>query len=349
MKKKLIASLLLVTMALSLFTGCAKTPKADPKVKALLDGKKVLFVGCSYTYYGGVVARTADTNLTTDLAGRVNDPGYFYQLCKAHGAEVNVVDWTFGGHSLRAIFSDKPCSVRPPCEGKTPNGHMEFFTDRVYDYVILNEVQRPGQSAEEIRDGIKDIAKMFKDANPGVKLFYIVHNGVYSSGHSGYGNEWLKSLSLIEKEGITILDWGTLVWDVATGKTQVPGGTQSYNKSSFIVSKEPGDGYHPNLLSGYIFALMTFSAITGLDAVGQPYDFCYKEDHEAYPVSLWLALDYFKETYYRYDDKETPDVNERKTNFIEVFNSEADMKGLQSLVNTYLADETNAWEKYITE
>lgn len=347
MKKKLIASLLLLAMAVSLFAGCAKTPKADPKVMAALDGKKVLFVGCSYTYYGGTVARPAESNLTTDLAGRMNDQGYFYQLCKANGAEVNVVDWTFGGHALKYLLGTEPCSVRPPCEGKTPGGHLAFLTDRAYDYVILNEILRNGESAEEILESVKGYAKIFKDANPNVKLFYIVHDGVYTT--SGYGNEWLKSLSLIEKEGITILDWGTLVWDVANGKTQVPDGTQSYNANSFIVSADKSDGYHPNPLAGYLYALMTFSAITGVDAVGQPYDFCYSEEHEAYPISLWLHLDYFKETYYKWDNKETPDVDERKTNFIEVFNSEADMKGLQSLVNTYLQDDANAWEKYITE
>ncbi|MBQ3501370.1 MAG: hypothetical protein IJA70_08100 [Oscillospiraceae bacterium] len=347
MKKKLIASILFLTMAVSLFAGCAKTPKADPKVKAALDGKKVLFVGNSFTYYGGVVARTAETNLDPVLANRVNDQGYFYQLCKAHGAEVNVVDWTFGGHGLEELLGTEPCETRPPCEGKTPSGHLAFLTDRTYDYVILSQNRCPDdESAEETLENVKDYAKIFKDANPDVKLFYVVHDGVYAVE---YGSEWLKAVSLIEKEGITVLDWGTLVWDVATGKTQVPGAKESYNKSSFIVSKEPGDGYHPNPLTGYLFALMTFSAITGLDAVGQPYDFCYKEESGVYPISLWLQLDYFKETYYRYDDKETPDVNERQTNFIEVFNSEADMKGLQSLVNTYLADDTNAWEKYITE
>ena len=345
--KKLIASLLLIAMAVSLFTGCAKTPKADPKVKAALDGKKIIFVGSSSTYYGGTVARTADTNLDPVLANRVNDQGYFYQLCRAHGAEVNVVDWTFGGHDLGALLGSEPCTTRKPCEGTTPEGHLAFLTDRYYDYVILNEIQRPGESAEEILESVKGYAKIFKDANPDVKLFYIVHDGVYKT--SGYGNEWLRSLSLIEKEGITILDWGTLVWDVINGKTQVPGAKEKYNQNSFIVSRDYTDGYHPNILSGYLFALMTFSAITGTDAVGQPYDFCYSKDNANYPVSTRFLTEYYKESYYRYDNKETPDVNERQTNFIEILGSEADMKGLQSLVNTYLAGDTNAWEKYITE
>ena len=345
--KKLIASLLLIAMAVSLFTGCAKTPKADPKVKAALDGKKVLFVGCSYTFYGGCVVPSDEHNHGRELAPRLSDNGFFYQLCRAAGAEVNVVDWTFGGHALGALLGSEPCTTRPPCEGTTPEGHLAFLTDRYYDYVILNEIQRPGESAEEILESVKGYAKIFKDANPDVKLFYIVHDGVYKT--SGYGNEWLRSLSLIEKEGITILDWGTLVWDVINGKTQVPGAKEKYNQNSFIVSRDYTDGYHPNILSGYLFALMTFSAITGTDAVGQPYDFCYSKDNANYPVSTRFLTEYYKESYYRYDNKETPDVNERQTNFIEILGSEADMKGLQSLVNTYLAGDTNAWEKYITE
>ncbi len=350
MKMKLIVSLLLVTMAVSLFAGCSKAPDVDPQVKAALDGKKVLFVGCSYTYYGGTVTRDLEeTNLKTGLDTRVNDKGYFYQLCRAAGAEVNVVDWTFGGHALSDLLGEEPCAVRPPCQGMTPNGHLAFLTDRTYDYVILNEIGRGDDSAEEILESVKGYAKIFKDANPDVKLFYIVHDGVYVPSPSRYGDEWHKSFCLIEKEGITILVWGTLVWDVVTGKTQVPGATQNYNQNSFIVPADKSDGYHPNPLSGYHYALMTYCAITGQDATAQPYDFCYSEEHEAYPISLWLQLDYFKDYYYKWDNKETPDVNERQTNFIEVFNSEADMRGLQSLVNTYLADETNAWEKYIAE
>ncbi|MBQ7036765.1 MAG: hypothetical protein IJN74_04665 [Clostridia bacterium] len=344
--KKLIASLLLIAVAVSLFAGCAKTPKADPKVKAALDGKKVLFVGCSYTYYGGCVVPSDENNHGRELAPRLNDNGFFYQLCRAAGAEVNVVDWTFGGHNLKNLLGPEPCTASQPCAGTTPNGHIAYMTDRAYDYVILNEIKRAGESAEEILESVKGYAKIFKDANPNVKLFYILHDGVYASN---YGKEWLKSVSLIEKEGITILDWGTLVWDVATGKAQVPGAKEKYNQNSFIVSKDYTDGYHPNILSGYLFALMTFSAITGTDAVGQPYDFCYSKDNANYPVSTRFLTEYYKESYYRYDNKETPDVNERQTNFIEILGSEADMKGLQSLVNTYLAGDTNAWEKYITE
>jgi hypothetical protein len=55
--------------------------------------------------------------------------------------------------------------------------------------------------------------------------------------------------------------------------------------------------------------------------VGQPYTFCFdKELHKKFD------LEAFKEGNY-------PDG---ETNFIEVFHSEADMRGLQKLVDAYL-------------
>ena len=346
MKKKLTASLLLIVMAVSLFAGCSKSPKADPKVMTALDGKKILFVGSSSTYYGGCVNPSDESNLNRELEDRQNDDGFFYQLCKAAGAEVNVVDWTFGGHALSALLGTEPCTTRTPCEGTTPEGHLAFLTDRYYDYVIIQSSQH-GSTIEDSIESFKKYTAVFKAENPDVKIYYAVPHIVYVNN---WENFRIKFLSALEKEAdVTILDWGTLVWDVIAGKTEVPGATLPYNKSSFVISKDFEDGYHPNPLTGYLSAAMTFSAITGVDATTLPYDFCYSKENPNYPISMRFSDAVFIDTYYRYDNKETPDVNERKTNYVEIFSSEADMKGLQSLVNTYLKDETNAWEKYITE
>ena len=346
--KKFTALFLLVSLAASLLGGCSKAPATDLRVKEALDGKKVLFVGSSATYYGGCVtpSDTDESNLVRELDTRTHDNGFFYQLCKANGAEVNVVDWTFGGHGVTALLGTEPCTTRTPCEGTTPEGHLAFLTDRYYDYVII-EASYHGSAIEDSIENFKKYTDIFKAENPNVKIYYAVPHIVYARNWSNFR---IKLLSSLEKElDVTILDWGTMVEDIINGKTAVPGATLSYNKSSFVVSTNFEDGYHQNILSGYLTALMAFSAITGIDAVGQPYDFCYSTENENYPVATRFLTDYYKETYYRYDNKETPDVNERKTNFVEIFQSEADMKGLQSLVNTYLKDETNAWEKYITE
>ena len=68
---------------------------------------------------------------------------------------------------------------------------------------------------------------------------------------------------------------------------------------------------------------MVYSAITGDSAVGQPYGFC--DDPTVDPQ---FDLEAYKEKRYVY---------EPHTNFIEVFRSEADMTGLQQLVDQYLA------------
>ena len=48
-----------------------------------LHGKKILFIGNSYTFYGNTVIHKGYTVLTRER--RDNDPGYFYQLCKLGG------------------------------------------------------------------------------------------------------------------------------------------------------------------------------------------------------------------------------------------------------------------------
>ena len=83
------------------------------------------------------------------------------------------------------------------------------------------------------------------------------------------------------------------------------------------------DGHHQNLLAGYLTAMMTYCAITGESAVGQSYDFC---DNSA--LNPKFDLEAFKAEYYTFDPY---------TNFIEVFQSEPDMKGLQQLVDQYIA------------
>lgn len=288
-----------------------------------LDGKKVIFVGCSYTYYGGTVRKTDYT--ITSQEKRSNDQGYFYQLCKANGAEVSVTDWCYGGHDLTDLF-DGHCDANNTDKG---HDHLADLTDRYFDYVVLQEIKVPGDwSAEDYLNNAKGIMEIFREANPNVQFFYVVHDGVYTGN---YSTEWKNSVKLIQEEGAVIIDWGTLVWDVINGDASVPGAEQKYNKSSFIVSTSQSDGYHPNLLSGYLNALMTYCAITGETAVGQPAAFLTDGTMEDY----YFDIDTFARVYYKWDDEAT-EVDESKTNFREVFRSETDMKGLQTLANEYL-------------
>lgn len=89
----------------------------------MLDGKKFIFIGNSFTHYGGtVIAKTCDI-LHQPL--RTNDDGYFYNLCKLNGAETAVTCWCYGGHRLKDIFGDV-CEVsHKSCLGQN---HMSYLT-----------------------------------------------------------------------------------------------------------------------------------------------------------------------------------------------------------------------------
>jgi hypothetical protein len=135
--------------------------------------------------------------------------------------------------------------------------------------------------------------------------------------------------------GVSIVNWGELVYNVAKGNESVRGSTMKYNKETFIKNNKgvkngsgvvgsgsSGDAHHPNPLSGYITALMAYTAITGRSAVDQPYAFCSDK-----AVHRYFDIDAFREAHYN---------GTKTTNFNEVFASPSDMKGLQMLVNEYI-------------
>ncbi len=325
-KRTILAAIVLI-LALAV-------PACGGESSGSLNRKKIIFVGCSYTYYGNIVHRgTMDIDVQNGvfrLADRVNDQAFFYQLCKANGAEVQVTDWTYGGHDLTDLF-DGSCAAERGCNGWD---HLSYLTDLKYDYVVLQDITVPGvETPEGYLQIVKDIMAVFKKANSKTKFFYVIHDGVYTQHYPSY---WKQAVRLIEQEGVTILDWGTLVWDVANGITEVPGAAHEYNKQSFIISRTSADGYHPNQLSGYLFTLMTYSAITGTSAVGQPYEFCTADMD---------ALNRFIKSKYAYDFKETPE-DERVTNYVEILTSAADIEGLQTLVDEYLKNPSKLTKDY---
>jgi len=336
MKKRLLAMILAGCIFTSL-TGCGSKSTTPSPNAQVLDNKKIIFIGSSYTYWGGTVfAGDYLVNKSPfEQEARENDQGYFYQICKANGVDVNVTDWTFDAHGLPDIFGDlcSHCNIN----------HLSYLTDLNYDYVVLQGGQRPEfETPEDYFECAKSIMDLFREANPDVKLFYVVHDGVYvrESQKDEY-DLFQKAIGLVEAEGATIIDWGTLVWDVISGTTSVPGGKLDYNKNSFIVSRNINDGYHPNPLSGYINALMTYCTITGDSAVGQDYTVCTTENDD---YGLY-NLEKFKGFCYTHDLYGTKEVDERETNYIEIFNSPKDMKGLQKLIDKYITNK--AWLNYV--
>jgi hypothetical protein len=95
-----------------------------------------------------------------------------------------------------------------------------------------------------------------------------------------------------------------------------------------VVAKSAKDGYHPNLLSGYITTLMTYCAITGAKAKGKTYDFCNDASlNDKFAKAEWFSFQGFKDKYYMFGS----------TNFIEIFSSKNDMRGIQGLIDKHLA------------
>lgn len=279
-----------------------------------LDGKKVIFIGNSYVYYGQTVMNKPKSVLTQ--AERSNDHGYFYQLCRACGAEVEVTNWTFGGHGLTDLFSE-PCLRPGSCEG---HRHEFELTDRAFDYVIVS----PGggeRSAQNIASDFAYIVNFFRDANPDVRIVCLGNLGAH--GYSSFRTVLpaiFNYYRTLEDMGIIIADWGGIVNGIIDGEYAVPGAAQAYTAKSFIVK----DGFHPNPLAGCITCLTAYCAITGESAVGKPYHFFGDSG-----LNPKFDFGLYSGKYYT-----TPE----ESNYTDVFASPADMLGIQRLIDWYLAE-----------
>ena len=293
------------------------TEMEEIKETVSLDGKRVIFIGNSYVYYGRTVINQSTSVMTQ--AERENDKGFFYQLCKENGYEVNVTNWTFGGHGL-ADFFGAPCAhSTSACKGTR---HEDQLKNRYYDYVFVS----PGggeRQARTLADDFDYIIKFFKEANPDVKIVCLGNLGCH--GYSSFGTDLpaiYNHYPTLADKGVIIADWGGLVYRIMHGIYTVPGGSQTYSQNSFIVK----DGFHPNMLAGYITTLMAYCTVTGESAVGQTCDFCNDRS-----INAKFNFNTYVSDYY---------TAEITTNFPDIFASASDMRGIQELVDRYLAEKT---------
>ena len=301
-------------------------PEIPDEPTSVLDGKKVIFIGNSFTYYGQTVFERDWSESYQEE--RENDKGYFYQLCAQNGENVSVTNWTFGSHSL-ANFCQHPCNNKN-CKSYGSD-HLEQLTDRYYDYVIISGGRKSTTTEEAFLGSMETLMDFFKEANPDVKFVYLCCSGSHNiSVEPSFPVNVLNNLKTIAEWGVTVVDWGKLVADIINGETEVPNATAEYSKSSFIVSTSRKDGYHPNQLTGYITSLMTYCAITGESAVGQPYDFCSDASlNPDFDFDSYIELNYeYSRRYYS-----------TTTNYPEIFESDADMEGIQTLIDQYLAEK----------
>lgn len=291
-------------------TANATDANVSKAAKEKLDGKKVLIVGNSLCFYGHAVLRDGTDVLTQEQ--RNNDQGYFYQLCKSQGAEVAVTDWSFGDHSLWETLGNS--CTRDTCYGVD---HLSYLTDRYYDYVVFTPYEKDFDG--NMQEYLQPMMDIFLAVNPNVQFLLAVPHMAYTHNFA-----WTPKLSQIDRSKLTVCNWGKMVTDIMDGKIQVPNATQQYIKNSFVVSVSEKDGFHQNVLAGYITSLMIYCAITGDSAVGLPYDFCSDAT-----IDTRFNFEVYRKEKYTYDTF---------TNFVEIFGSPADMDGLQQLVDRYLAE-----------
>lgn len=311
--QKLLSLILCLALLFGINACNTDVPKHDPPTDVgggnqenggnenMLDGKKIIFIGDSFIYYGGVVLNGSPS--------RYHDEGYFYELCRANGADVSVTNWTYGGKGISYIY----------------NNYLEELEDPYYDYVVFSGGRNSSSKAQDYFDVLEKYMTFFRDANPYVEFLYLVSSGAHNiSVAESFPIEILNSLAAFEEMGITIVDWGKMVADIIRGTAPLAQTENTLNKNTFIVHQSDADGYHPNQLTGYLTALMTYIAITGESAVGQSYDFWNDTSLDGR-----FSPDRFIETYYK----------KGETNYPAVFSSARDMHALQTLVDTYFAEK----------
>ena len=314
--KRAIALAMALISCISL-GGCIQLPQ-DPTQsteppqltgKAALQGKKVLFVGDSMVFWGHCVMNNSSDEK------RYDDRGYFYQLCNANGIDITVTNWTHPGKGLEYIYDNYIANEAYP----------DRLKDFQYDYIIVSGGRSAMNTGAYMMGILEKYIALFRAANPNVKFLYLVSAAAHKIAlNQSFPTDLLNNLDEIEKMGVTIIDWGKVVSDIVDGITPVPGATQEFNFDSFVVSRTEEDGAHPNVLAGYITALMTYCILTGESAVGQPYAFCWDK-----------TLD----SRFNFPNYESHNYKYTTTNFRQIFDSPADMAGVQKLVDQCIAEK----------
>lgn len=286
----------------------------ESKAPSLMDDKKAIFIGNSFIYWGGCVTFIKNDGIYEEVRAAGGDKGYFNEICKANGIEMDVYNYTYGAQNLNTIY-----------DNQLKNLDKEFLDS--IDYVFISEA---GENNSGIIATVDKIAALFPNAE---EVVYLAHENNFSSNHTSIIN----ALPKFSAKGIKVVAWGDLVYDIYTGEVAVPGATLQYNKNSFVKNStghmsdeaavtrtnNDGDSFHQNPLAGYITAQMCFSAITGSLCEGQKYDFCWDKT-----IAPQYDFDNFLEHQYN---------NGQTTNFVEIFNSPADMLGIQKLMDAYMA------------
>jgi hypothetical protein len=336
--KKTIKKTIMIfgVMIAMLFTSILYNAVTPRVYDHILDGKKILFIGNSYTYYGHLVeTRTWDVKNIKSLLNRFNDKeGGFYQLCKQNGADISITNWSWSGHSLKDMFSGN-CQNKDRHPGYDHLADLRKYTDMVYDYVVIQPQSRVADIKEH-EEEIKYICDIFREKNSDVKFVYSICPRFYTRADALDKIFTDNIYAIADKYDLMVANWGKLIADILSGEATVENSTEKYTNNTFIVSKSEADGYHPNTLTGYITTQMIYSLITGEEAVGEDYTF-----YTDASLGSFFNLEKVLKNYYTYDNI-SPAESENKltgddlTNFPEIFASKTDMAGIQKLIDEYI-------------
>ena len=168
------------------------------------------------------------------------------------------------------------------------------------------------------------ITGIFREANPDVQIIVLAPTMIYGINDTGVVRQGtIDSLKTMEeKYNVKVCDWGRIVYDILNGNVTVPGTTQQWVKNTFVIK----DKKHVNLLGGYMTALMAYCVATGEKAEGQSFEF-FKDTTLAPIIDVPGYVDY----YYQNGDADS--------NFPEILASETEMKGIQQLIDKYIAEK----------
>ena len=285
-------------------TLCGKEETMKYSAVTPLGGKRVMFAGNSMIYYGNVVINSNGSP--------TNQKGIFEKIAESFGDSVKVTNFTYGSAGFadgrnKASTDGLPSGMSNyglyqlmttlhPNYYNNPNGkEMDPFYDQ--DFVIFQ------QRGAHVSDTYAQLGKLAVLFPPKTKFaVMITHYDIPEKANN------VSALKKTQKDGWIILPWGELVSDLWNGK--VDGMGYKYTRADFVNTK---DNQHPNFLTGYIEALMTYCALTGNTADGADYSF----------VSRSL-------TYYP--------GGAGTTKFVTVLNDSAEMSKIQNLIDKSLAE-----------
>ncbi len=310
MKKLLVLTFFIILSVLMLPGSTAlaahtetSTASADSSPIVSLEGKTIYIVGNSHLYYGNCVLPGNSGN---------SDTGYLYNIIRSNGEKAKVINHTYPGKTLSYIYSNYLSKIKPEALKKV-------------DYVVFSEAAKQNKNPLGV---CKKIMALFPEKT---EFFFSSHPILYDRGIS----EVYNSYDDLRKEGIGIIDWGRLIYDIYTGKTEVPGGIMKYNRLSFIkdnisydkaTDTTKGDSIHPNPLSGYIAAQSIYTALTNRTALYTDYSFCgNKKLNDRFDFDAYIAKNY---------------STGKTTNFDKIFRSPQDMAGIQKLIDIYNEKES---------